>query len=47
MSQALVCVLLQMNHLACGTLVPQAGIQPAPFALEAQTQPLDHQEDPK
>ena len=31
------------GHLACGILVPQAGIQPAPFVLEAQSQPLDHQ----
>ena len=49
MSQAMVYVLYKwelffFGHLACGILVPQAGIQPAPFVLEAQSQPLDHQD---
>lgn len=33
------------NHLACGTLGPKQGFNLHPFALEAQTQPLD-QESP-
>ena len=37
---------LEGGHAACGILVPQSGIKPAPSVLEAQSQPLDHQGSP-
>ena len=37
----------QLNNMPCRILVPRPGIKPTPPALEAQSQPLNHQGSPQ